>query len=507
MPLSDTLKTIAKSLRRIHCFTTVSKAVSCLSLFFLALSVLNMANPLTETTCAIFGWFAVAIAILYIIKDLRISSNHLNIHSLAMDVEKAHPELMDSFICAVELEAKSDSEPLRPMEAGLLADVHRRIQSTFILKDTFHERLRLAKPLVWGLAAVIFTVGAIHTPAARKWMHANRNAFTFAKTTESEYPRHSDVQIAVNANRWEQALWIDVVDGDGNRQRYPMHRSEEDDASSFIFYDVQNAVRYRVGSPSLRSKWFTFNIFDPPEITSLTITVTPPAYTGKSAATYTDLQDFAVIEGSVIAIDVKSSVEATQAIVTKSEKQSLDIHSFILKETDDLRIVLTDNDGHQKMTPWFRVTVEPDLQPVLEQRQPTGDIKIHSFDSVRLDASASDDFGLNTFGLQFTINGVQRQVVLFNEHKDGTPWQTTWDHNALWDIPAMKLKDGDMLSCAFFVKDNREPTHQTVRGEVFFITVEPDEDQIEADGADGGDQKRTSVADLIVEAKRLLRLT
>ena len=507
MPLSDTLKTIAKSLRRIHCFTTVSKAVSCLSLFFLALSVLNMANPLTETTCAILGWFAVAIAILYIIKDLRISSNHLNIHSLAMDVEKAHPELMDSFICAVELEAKSDSEPLRPMEAGLLADVHRRIQSTFILKDTFHERLRLAKPLVWGVAAVVFTVGAIHTPAARKWMHANRNAFTFAKTTESEYPRHSDVQIAVNANRWEQALWIDVVDGDGNRQRYPMHRSEEDDASSFIFYDVQNAVRYRVGSPSLRSKWFTFNIFDPPEITSLTITVTPPAYTGKSAATYTDLQDFAVIEGSVIAIDVKSSVEATQAIVTKSEKQSLDIHSFILKETDDLRIVLTDNDGHQKMTPWFRVTVEPDLQPVLEQRQPTGDIKIHSFDSVRLDASASDDFGLNTFGLQFTINGVQRQVVLFNEHKDGTPWQTTWDHNALWDIPAMKLKDGDMLSCAFFVKDNREPTHQTVRGEVFFITVEPDEDEIEADGADGGDQKRTSVADLIVEAKRLLRLT
>ena len=507
MPLSDTLKSIAKSLRRIHCFTTVSKAVSCLSLFFLALSVLNMANPLTETTCAILGWFAVAIAILYIIKDLRISSNHLNIHSLAMDVEKAHPELMDSFICAVELEAKSDSEPLRPMEAGLLADVHRRIQSTFILKDTFHERLRLAKPLVWGVAAVVFTVGAIHTPAARKWMHANRNAFTFAKTTESEYPRHSDVQIAVNANRWEQALWIDVVDGDGNRQRYPMHRSEEDDASSFIFYDVQNAVRYRVGSPSLRSKWFTFNIFDPPEITSLTITVTPPAYTGKSAATYTDLQDFAVIEGSVIAIDVKSSVEATQAIVTKSEKQSLDIHSFILKETDDLRIVLTDNDGHQKMTPWFRVTVEPDLQPVLEQRQPTGDIKIHSFDSVRLDASASDDFGLNTFGLQFTINGVQRQVVLFNEHKDGTPWQTTWDHNALWDIPAMKLKDGDMLSCAFFVKDNREPTHQTVRGEVFFITVEPDEDEIEADGADGGDQKRTSVADLIVEAKRLLRLT
>ena len=466
-----------------------------------------MVNPLMETTCAILGWFAIVIAILYIIKDLQISNSHLTVHSLAMDVEHVHPELMDSFICAVELEAKSDSEPLRPMEAGLLADVHRRVQSTFILKDTFHKRLRLAKPLVWGLAAVIFTVGAIHTPAARKWFHANRNAFAFAKTTENEYPRHSDVQITVSANRWEQDIWIDIVDGDGATQRYPMHHSEDDNASSFVFYDVQNAVRYRVGSPSLRSKWFSFNIFDPPEITALTITVTPPAYTGKPAATYTDLQDFAVIEGSVIAIDVTSSVEAKQAIVTKSEKQPLDIHSFILKETDDLRIVLTDNDGHQKMTPWFRITVEPDLQPVLEQRQPTGDIKIHSFDSVRLDASASDDFGLNTFGLQFTINGVQRQVVLFNEHKDGTPWQTTWDHNALWDIPAMKLKDGDMLSCVFFVEDNREPTHQTVRGEVFFITVEPDEDEIEADGADSGDQKRTSVADLIVEAKRLLRLT
>ena len=505
MPLTATLKSTAKALRRVHCFAAVSKAVSCLSLFFLVLSMLNMAVPLAETTCAVLGWAAIVIAILYIIKDLQTSGKRLSIHSLAMDVEKAHPELMDSFICAVELEAKD--EPLRPMEADLVADVHNRVQSTSILKDTFHERLRLAKPLAWGLAAVVFTVGAIHTPAIHKWFHANRNAFSFAKTTESEYPRHSDVPITVSPNRWEQDMWIDVIDGDGGSQRYPMHRSEEDGASSFVFYDVQNTVRYRVGSPSLKSKWFSFNIFDPPEITSLTITVTPPAYTGKPAATYTELQDFAVIEGSVIAIDVQSSVEATQAIVTKSEKQTLDIHSFILKETDDLRIVLTDNDGHRKMTPWFRVTVEPDLLPVLEQRQPTGDIKIHSYDSVRLDASASDDFGLHAFGLQFTVNGVQRQAVLFNEHKDGTPHETTWDHNALWDVPAMKLKDGDMLSCFFFVEDNREPNHQTTRGEVFFITVEPDEDDIEADGGNGGDQKRTSVADLIVEAKRLLRLT
>ena len=208
MPLSDTLKSTAKALRRIHCFTTVSKSVACLSLFFLALSAVNMAVPLAETTCTVLGWAAIVIAILYIIKDLQTSANLLSIPSLAMDVEKAHPELMDSFICAVELEAKSDSEPLRPMEAGLLADVHRRVQSTFILKDTFHERLRLTKPLVWGLAAVIFTVGAIHTPAARKWLHANRNAFTFAKTTENEYPRHSDVPITVSANRWEQDLWI-----------------------------------------------------------------------------------------------------------------------------------------------------------------------------------------------------------------------------------------------------------------------------------------------------------
>ena len=504
MPLSDTLKSTAKALRRIHCFTTVSKAVACLSLFFLALSAVNMAVPLAETTCTILGWAAIVIAILYIIKDLQTSANRLTIPSLAMDVEKAHPELMDSFICAVELEAKS--EPLRPMEADLLADVHRRVQSTFILKDTFHERLRLTKPLVWGLTAVVLTVGAIHTPAIHKWFHANRNAFLFAKAAEVEYPRHSDVPITVSANRWEQDLWIDVIDGDGDRQRFPMHRSEEDATSSFVFYDVQNAVRYRVGSPSLKSKWFSFNIFDPPEITSLTISVTPPAYTGKPAATFTELQDFTVIEGSVIAIDVQSSMEATQAIVTKSEKQQLDIHSFILKETDDLRIVLTDNDGHQQMTPWFRVTVEPDLQPVLEQRQPTGDIKIHSYDSVRLDASASDDFGLHTFGLQFTKNGMERQVVLFNEHKDGMPWETTWDHNALWDIPSLKLKDGDMLSCVFFIEDNREPKHQTTRGEVFFITVEPDEDELEADG-DGGDQKRTTVADLIAESKRLLRLT
>ena len=504
MPLSDTLKSIAKALRRIHCFTTVSKAVSCLSLFFLALSVLNMVNPLTETTCAILGWIAIVFSILYIIKDLQISNSHLTVHSLAMDVEHAHPELMDSFICAVELEAKS--EPLRPMEVELLSDVRHHAQSSFILKDTFHERLRLAKPFMWGLAAVVFTVGIIHTPATRKWFHANRNPFTFTTATVEEYPRHGDVQLAVKANRWEQDVWIEIIDSDGLRQRHPMHAMNDEGVSAFVFYDVQQPVRYRIGSPSLRSKWFSFNIFDPPEITSLAITVTPPAYTGAKATTFTELQDFSIIEGSVVAIELKTSVEATQVIERKNHKEELDIHSFSLEDTDDLRIVLTDSHGRQQMTPWFHVTVEPDLIPILEQRQPSGDIKIKSFDYVRLDASASDDFGLQTFGLQFTKNGTERQAILFQEHKDDTPHETTWDHNAQWDVPALKLQDGDMLSCFFFVEDNREPNHQIVRGEVFFITVQPDEDDIEADGS-GGDSQKTSVADLIAESKRLLRLT
>ena len=77
MPLSDTLKSTAKALRRIHCFTTVSKAVACLSLFFLALSAVNMAIPLTETTCTILGWVAIIIAIvaLVIIRKTRIGLN------------------------------------------------------------------------------------------------------------------------------------------------------------------------------------------------------------------------------------------------------------------------------------------------------------------------------------------------------------------------------------------------------------------------------------------------
>ncbi|MCR4575414.1 MAG: hypothetical protein K5787_16765 [Lentisphaeria bacterium] len=507
MPLTETLKTIVGALRRRRLFASVSKALSCLSLFFLLLNIVNAIVPLTESFCAIVGYLAIACAVVYLAKNVLSPKNRLSVQTLALEMEKAHPEFMDSFICAVELETKAESAPLRPLEVDLLDDVRRRVHDASIVEETFKKSLNPFPVILYGFLAVCLTIAAVHAPATHKWFHANRNPFTFTKATLDEYPRHGDIQLVVHANRWEQDLWIEIIDADGSKQHHPMHPMNDENASAFVFYDVRQPVRYRVGSPSLRSKWFSFSVFDPPEITSLSITVTPPAYTGAKVATFTELQDFSIIEGSVVNIELKTSVKATQVIERKNHKEELDIRSFMLKETDDLRIVLTDDHGRQQMTPWFHVSVEPDLLPVLEQRQPTSDIKIKSFDFVRLDASASDDFGLQSFGLQFTKNGTERQTVLFHEHKDGTPRETTWDHNAQWNVPALKLQDGDMLSCFFFVEDNREPNHQMVRGEVFFITVQPDEDEIEADGNGGGDSQKTSVADLIAESKRLLRLT
>ncbi|NLF95022.1 MAG: hypothetical protein GX564_14145, partial [Oligosphaeraceae bacterium] len=124
-----------------------------------------------------------------------------------------------------------------------------------------------------------------------------------------------------------------------------------------------------------------------------------------------------------------------------------------------------------------------------------------------LDILARDDFGLLDLVLQYSLSGADRQARLLYAAPENQPAEKELEVSQRWDFAGLELQDGDLLTCVLLVRDNRQPTPQTTRSDLFFITVRPDRDSIESDGQSGGQEKKADISDLLAEAKRLLRFS
>ena len=94
-------------------------AMACIGLLALfgLLSAAGAAWGLREGTALAVGGLGILVALGTLVFFLaRRFRRKGSLASMALRVEEAHPELMDSFICAVELEEAAKSRELRPLE-------------------------------------------------------------------------------------------------------------------------------------------------------------------------------------------------------------------------------------------------------------------------------------------------------------------------------------------------------------------------------------------------------
>lgn len=504
--LVSRLTKLSTGLRARQLVTATCLHLSSVSVFCLILALFeSMTRPLSENFCQISLNSALVLAVISLVAYIFRNCQRRNLKSLALQVEQRFPDLMDSFVCAVEISLRST--PPNAVERELLESIENRETNDQLIDNTFHKQLSNKAPAIWFTVAVLATTLAWNSIPCKKWLCARLGDGIVIHTHPLETPRGSDFRITAKATRWENDLKVLV-----NGQVYPMTKLNDGQTSAFVFYDLQKQTRFKIFSDSLTSSAKTIKVFDPPEFTNVNITCIPPEYTGLETKQYGDFQNMECIAGSKLTIEIDARKAFRATLENQQEKQAIftehnGIHTldWMPKKDESYRVVLEDNQNHLNQSPWFDIQIKPDLPPVIEQRLPKGDVKIKSKDSLRLDASAFDDFGIQEFGIKFAINGNQRQTKLFKSSEEKTTLEA--EHNQLWHIHELNLQDGDIIACFFFATDNCQPKPQTTRADVFFITIQPDQADIEADSDGQGQEKKASVSDLIAEAKRLLRLT
>ena len=511
-------------------------AVACVGMLALfgGLSAAEAVWGLREGTALAVGGIGIVVALGALVYCLHRRFRHNgSLASMALRVEEAHPELMDSFICAVELEEAAKTRELRPLERELLEQVTARLES-----EPEYVSSVFSKGSHWtlGYGALVIVSLALITllPAFGKFIWGGRALLGGDKGIAvemqgDEAARHSDYLVKATISRWEKQAEIVVDAGSSGKSRYVMNHMP-DESFSFSFYDVSQAFRFKVVTPSLSSGWQKVAVYDPPVCEELRMEVKPLAYMQRETRVFHDFCDVELVAGETVELSVKTAPGIQAMLQWDKERKSLlaskdRLHiRFSPEKSGSCELILEDA-AHHSSRQSMEITVLPDMPPVLALTEPTTDVTLKPGDSLRIMAEVSDDFGLEECRLLYSVNGGEKKSVSLRKaggNDDAssssrigvttTPRrrivpEKEWEVIHLWDIPSLKLEIGDLLSCMLVAEDNCEPKHQQSKSDLFFVVIRPDQDSVEMDSNQEGEQKKADISDLIAESKRLLRMT
>ncbi len=441
---------------------------------------------------------------------------------IALAAERLWPELMDTFVCAVEIyENKSaENEELRPLERLVLSRAEGMTAELPLESRILPRQYRVGRMLARaGLFLLLAGLGLRGTGARKAYYgflerYAGGAPGLVVQPGDVDAPEGADVTVLAFIRRWDKRARVRILAPDG-RRCFPMTPGRKTDAFRFTFYGVSGAFRYRIETPALVSRYFTVTTYRPPALRGTEIRITPPEYTGKKPRTLSDLEDLAAVTGSRVRFQFHTAraVRATlewlgRELALPAGADGIYAATTRITGSGRFRVRLRDSQGHGFCSSWFSVTAIPDQPPVVEVIEPHHDTEVTARGTVSTLARAVDDFGVTELRVTWSISGGPRRsepVFQAGMGKKTAGERPPREHDGrrLFDMARLRAREGDVIAYFYTARDNRSPKPQESRSQVYFIEVRPDLKSVKQKG--GGQKKKLDLTPLIAESKRLIR--
>lgn len=182
-------------------------------------------------------------------------------------------------------------------------------------------------------------------------------------------------------------------------------------------YRVLYADAYRsTGSPDV-SRDFTVTTYVKPKLEQVDAVVTPPAWSGRASETIEDVMRLTVTEGSNVVLklhlnkpvtyaELQPRLGAARVLTPTAEDPSIVESSFVATESDSWIVRLRDADGRIPTDEeQILIKVNRNQPADLKVTFPGKDTNVSPLQEFQVEASASDDFGIVEYGLQYSVSG------------------------------------------------------------------------------------------------------
>ncbi|MBI4524678.1 MAG: DUF4175 family protein [Deltaproteobacteria bacterium] len=392
-------------------------------------------------------------------------------------VEKLHPELKNNLINSLQLypqlaDGKSVQSLSISMVLALLRATRKQLQ-TINVEDLVHTgrigaELRLLGMLfIPVLAMVLFNPSSVRDtfslltnplrdlPPSETFIDVipkgirvvRGSAVTVQATASGAIPKSMDLVFSQHK---------DSLPNKTPEEKIRMQPIGEGKFSATI-QDLQASVEYSVKTGPFTSSRYMIETVDPPEIGNLTITLYPPHYTGLPAQV---IQGGNVegIKGSTLRLDALATKEVLKARLLLDGGKEVPLRvagrkiqgNLVLFQSQKYRIVIEDPLAFRNSPITYELRVNPDGLPTVDLLKPVEDLEVNGDESLPLEFSARDDFGIQQIHLSFKVGDRQERLPI---ERDANKKMIVREQFK-WDLGKLGLRQGDEAIYHLEVLDN-----------------------------------------------------
>ncbi|MDL1873516.1 hypothetical protein FBR05_15150, partial [Deltaproteobacteria bacterium PRO3] len=261
----------------------------------------------------------------------------------------------------------------------------------------------------------------------------------------------------------------------GQWEALPME-SKRGEGAAWQFYlaSVSQDLEYRVEAGRVKSRVFRLRVVELPGIKQMIVRTKGPAWLGASLNAETKGGDIRAVEGSEAEVRIETDRPLAGGVLVMDDGRRIRLQggegnwtsAKLSVDREGSYYVAAESEGQVvRISEDYFIEAREEKAPEIKIARPGRDAKVSPIEEVVVEVEASDDFGLKSAELRYSVNGGPEKSVALSGAGGGKEARGS----ALIALEDYKMAPGDIVSLYAVARDARRAT-QT---DIYFLEAQP----------------------------------
>jgi hypothetical protein len=525
-PIADLLRRVRTRWRTLMLLRAAVRAALMVSAILAAVILTAQLLPPSPLALALLGSSGMVLTILVIVWTLLPARDVPSDIRLARFVEERVDGLEQRLISAVDVATQRDEDARTAFSTAMVRDAARtasEIDPAVVVPPDHLRRVWFQATAALVLAGVLAFLGR----------HVGRQALDAASLTIfpssvsiDVTPGNARLQAGSNlvirahlvGNSAPVAVQLLRTEGDRDDWRSVEMARDENGLFTASLNALSSSFKYRVAAGSATSDTFTVGIVRAPVVTRIDVAYSYPKSFGLPPRTEVDGGDIYAPAGTSVQLRIHTDAPAASGRMLLGSRGTVELSpesgarvlsgSLKVASDDSYRVTLADSEGISSHgdTEYF-IRIMEDRSPEVHVVRPASDRRVTPLEEVDIEAEASDDFGIASLDLVYSIQGAKETSVPIPISKG----ETTVTAGRTLYLEDLDLDPGDFVSYYVRARDlARGKPSSEARSDIFFLEVRNFEEEFtlaQSQAAMGGGASNPELEELIAAQKDVIVAT